>query len=76
MARSRSSALFRPNPLQLVCEALGIDDLSQRQEYATLALQMQNRAQLGKSSAPVSPPIPTAECIERWIVPTSSALRC
>lgn len=57
--------VFRPNPLQLVCEALGIDDLSLRPEYVTLALQMQNRTalwlELGAGFARHS----TAECIDR-----------
>lgn len=57
--------VFRPNPLQLVCEALGIDDLSQRPEYATLTLQMQNRAALWRELGAGFARHSTAECIER-----------
>ncbi len=57
--------VFRPNPLQLVCEALGIDDLSRRPEYATLALQMENRKQLWRELGAGFTRYTTAECIER-----------
>ena len=57
--------VFRPNPLQLVCEALGIEDLSQRPEYATLALQMEHRAQLWRELGTGFARLTTAECIER-----------
>lgn len=57
--------VFRPNPLQLVCEALGIDDLSQRKEYATLDLQMQNRAELWREIGAGFLRHTTAECTAR-----------
>lgn len=57
--------VFRPNPLALVCEALGIEDLAQRPEYATLALQMQNRAQLWRELGAGFARHTTAECLER-----------
>jgi crotonobetainyl-CoA:carnitine CoA-transferase CaiB-like acyl-CoA transferase len=57
--------VFRPNPLQLVCEALGIDDLSARPDYATLALQMEHRAQLWRELGAGFARYTTAECIER-----------
>lgn len=57
--------VFRPNPLQLVCEALEISDLSQRPEYATLALQMQNRAALWRELGAGFARHSTSECIER-----------
>lgn len=57
--------VFRPNPLQLVCEALGIEDLSARAEYATLALQMQNRAALWRELGAGFARHTTADCIAR-----------
>lgn len=57
--------VFRPNPLQLVCEALGVEDLSARPEYATLALQMQNRAALWKELGAAFAAHTTADCIAR-----------
>lgn len=57
--------VFRDNPLGAVCEALDIEDLSAREEYATLSAQMQNRAalweELGKGFAKFT----TAECTAR-----------
>lgn len=57
--------VFRPNPLQLVCEALGIEDLSARPEYATLAKQMEHRAQLWQELGAGFARHTTAECVER-----------
>lgn len=68
--RTRDGAItlvgvFRPNPLQLVCEALGIEDLSRRSEYSTLARQMENRRQLWTELGAGFARYHTAECIER-----------
>ena len=57
--------VFRPNPLQLVCEALGIDDLSARADYATLALQMEHRTELWRELGAGFARYTTAECVER-----------
>jgi crotonobetainyl-CoA:carnitine CoA-transferase CaiB-like acyl-CoA transferase len=57
--------VFRPNPLQLVCEALAIEDLSRRPEYATLALQMEHRPKLWGELGAGFARYTTAECIER-----------
>jgi formyl-CoA transferase len=38
--------LFRPDPLEAVCDALGIDNLTIRPEFATSELQMENREAL------------------------------
>lgn len=57
--------VFRDNPLGAVCAALGIEDLSARDEYATLALQMENRATLWEELAKGFALYTTAECIER-----------
>jgi formyl-CoA transferase len=57
--------VFRPNPLALVCEALGLDDLTQRPEYATLALQMKNRAALWRELGQGFARYTTAQCLER-----------
>jgi crotonobetainyl-CoA:carnitine CoA-transferase CaiB-like acyl-CoA transferase len=38
--------LFRDNPLQLLCKAFGIGDLSREPKFATLELQIANRAQI------------------------------
>lgn len=37
---------FKPNPLQNICEALEIEDLSQKAEYADFDAQMENRPAL------------------------------
>lgn len=38
--------LFRPDPLEAVCEGLGIEDLTARPEFATAELQLENRREL------------------------------
>lgn len=38
--------LFRPDPLQAICKALGSEDLTELPEFATANLQMENRDQL------------------------------
>jgi len=38
--------LFRPNPLQDICRALDVDDLSQDERFGDLASQLANRQQL------------------------------
>ncbi len=38
--------LFRDNPLQLLCRAFGIGDLSREPTFATLELQIANKAQI------------------------------
>jgi formyl-CoA transferase len=48
-----------------VCQALGVEDLSARPEYATLALQMQNRAALWKELGAAFFGHTTADCIAR-----------
>jgi crotonobetainyl-CoA:carnitine CoA-transferase CaiB-like acyl-CoA transferase len=57
--------VFRPNPLQLVCEALGIEDLSKRPEYATLAKQLEHRTELWRELGAGFARHTTAECVER-----------
>lgn len=37
------AGVFRPNPLADICRALEIEDLSKRPEFATLALQRENK---------------------------------
>lgn len=57
--------VFRDNPLQAVCEALELEDLSQREEYSTLAKQMENRTALWKELSAGFGSFTTAECIRR-----------
>ncbi len=57
--------VFRPNPLQLVCEALGLEDLSVRPEYATLAKQMEHRPQLWRELGAGFARYSTIECVDR-----------
>jgi crotonobetainyl-CoA:carnitine CoA-transferase CaiB-like acyl-CoA transferase len=57
--------VFRPNPLQLVCRALSIEDLSARPEYATLGKQMEHRTQLWRELGAGFARYTSAECIER-----------
>ena len=45
--------LFRDNPLKLLCEAFGQADLSREQRFATLELQIANRAEIQAFFAPL-----------------------
>lgn len=38
--------LFRPDPLKAICKGLGINDLTARPEFASAALQQENRSKL------------------------------
>jgi crotonobetainyl-CoA:carnitine CoA-transferase CaiB-like acyl-CoA transferase len=57
--------VFRPNPLAAVCEALEIDDLSRKPEYATLDQQVRNRTQLMSELGATFARYSTAECVDR-----------
>lgn len=57
--------VFRPNPLADICRALEIDDLSQRPEFATLALQRKNKPQLWPMIEKAVARFTTAEALQR-----------
>ncbi|HLU59234.1 MAG TPA: CaiB/BaiF CoA-transferase family protein [Pseudonocardia sp.] len=57
--------LFRPNALQRICTALGIEDLSLRPELATPELQARNRDIANEIIAPVVARLSTEEALER-----------
>jgi crotonobetainyl-CoA:carnitine CoA-transferase CaiB-like acyl-CoA transferase len=58
--------VFRPNPLQDICRALEIDDLSQRPEFATLAVQRQNKPKLWALIEQAVARFTTAEALARF----------
>lgn len=57
--------VFRDNPLAAICAALDLPDLSQRPEYTTLQLQMQNRRQLWTELGAGFAKLTSAQAIER-----------
>jgi crotonobetainyl-CoA:carnitine CoA-transferase CaiB-like acyl-CoA transferase len=57
--------VFRPNPLRLVCEAMEMEDLSAREEFATKSLRAKNRRALWALLQEVFGPHTTDECIRR-----------
>jgi len=57
--------VFRPNPLQLVCEAMEMEDLSARPEFTTKTLRAQNRPALWVLLQEAFAAFSTAECIRR-----------
>ena len=57
--------LFRDNPLQLVCDALDMDDLSARPEFASDAAQLANRADLFAVLDAGFSQFTTEECLAR-----------
>lgn len=54
---------FRPNPLQLLCNALQIDDLSTRAGLATAAAQLERKAEIYDLLRPEFVRLTTAECL-------------
>jgi crotonobetainyl-CoA:carnitine CoA-transferase CaiB-like acyl-CoA transferase len=57
--------VFRPDPLQTVCKALGMEDLSARAEYATVELEIANRQQLFAELDTGFSAYTTEECLRR-----------
>ena len=57
--------VFRPNPLADICRALEIEDLSQRAEFSTLALQRQNKAALWPLIEAAMGRFTTAQALQR-----------
>ena len=56
---------FKPNPLRDICTALGLEDLSARPEFASMADQAANRSRLQALIAAAVARFTTAEVIER-----------
>jgi crotonobetainyl-CoA:carnitine CoA-transferase CaiB-like acyl-CoA transferase len=57
--------VFRPNPLQLICEALEIEDLTREPRFSSLAQQMANRSALLELLGAAFARYTTHECIQR-----------
>lgn len=57
--------LFRPNPLQLLCRAFGVDDMSVQPELATASLQRKNAALIQERFDPILAEFSTEACLER-----------
>ncbi len=58
-------ALFRENPLRLLCAAFDMEDLSRRPEFATVELQLQKKEEIYQAMDPAFGTRSTAECLER-----------
>jgi crotonobetainyl-CoA:carnitine CoA-transferase CaiB-like acyl-CoA transferase len=56
---------FRDNPLKLMCAAMGMDDLSAREEYSTPALTSTHKEELNRIFAAEFAGLSSASCIER-----------
>ena len=56
---------FRPDPLRDICEALGIEDLSERPEFSSMEEQARNRTRLHDLLGEVIARFPVAEVIAR-----------
>lgn len=57
--------VFRPNPLADICRALGLEDLSTREEFDCLASQMKNRHLLWPLLEVGFAHLTTEECLKR-----------
>jgi crotonobetainyl-CoA:carnitine CoA-transferase CaiB-like acyl-CoA transferase len=57
---------FRPNPLQLFCQALEIEDLSRKPEFATTDLQIARRDELLELISREASRYTTDECVARF----------
>lgn len=57
--------VFRPNPLQLVCQGLGLEDLTLQPRFATLAQQLTHRAELCQLLGEAFGALTTQECVKR-----------
>ena len=55
--------LFRENPLQSICAAFGMDDLSELPEFATAALQAQNGTDVWQRLGPVLADVAVADAV-------------
>lgn len=56
---------FRPNPLQDLCDAFDIPDLSQRPEYANNEVRIRNREKLFSELEQLLRKFTTEECLQR-----------
>lgn len=57
--------LFRPNPLRLMCDAFGMEDLSQDPDLKDASLQRINRQRIEEHFAPVVARHTVEECMEK-----------
>ena len=57
--------LFRDNPLQKLCSAFEIEDLSQNPKFATTDLQIQHLREIEKMFVPVFARFKSADCMAR-----------
>lgn len=57
--------LFRPNPLQLLCRAFGVEDMSIDPKLANASLQRENAALIQDRFGPIIAKFSTDDCLER-----------
>ena len=57
---------FRENPLQLMCAAMEIEDLTQRPEYANIELQVEKKKEIDDILQAECSKYTTAECLRRF----------
>jgi crotonobetainyl-CoA:carnitine CoA-transferase CaiB-like acyl-CoA transferase len=57
--------LFRDNPLQLLCRAFGLEDMSQQPKFADVERQIANKAEIQAVFAPLFAQHTTTEVLER-----------
>ena len=57
---------FRENPLQLMCAAMEIEDLTERPEYANIELQVQKKKEINDILQAECIKHTTAECLRRF----------
>jgi crotonobetainyl-CoA:carnitine CoA-transferase CaiB-like acyl-CoA transferase len=57
--------LFRDNPLQLLCRAFGVEDMSKQPKFADVERQIANKADIQAVFAPLFAQHTTAEVLER-----------
>ena len=57
---------FRENPLQLMCAALEIEDLTERSEYANIELQVERKKELNDILQAECIKYTTTECLRRF----------
>lgn len=57
--------VFKPDPVALLCKALGMEDLTLRPEFGTIQMQVQNRERLRSELGPSFLAYSTEECLAR-----------
>lgn len=58
---------FRANPLQLLCAALGVEDLSTREDLSTPSLQLEHKSEIYDLLRPEFLRFTTSDCLARLV---------